>query len=170
MLINNAHEPVGVDWTNVTTEQFTRQLSNAAAYFTLSREFRNHVVSRDVAGSIILLGSMYGQVALYLQAYEGIGAASPVACRALKGGIIHMARDLAVYWTNDRIRVNVLSPGPFPAEHISPELKRRLCERSPVGRMGLPHDVKGPAVFLASDAVSYVTGHNLVVDGGWTAW
>jgi gluconate 5-dehydrogenase len=120
--------------------------------------------------SVIMLGSMYGLVGSYPDAYEGIGPASPAAYHALKGGIIHLTRHLAVYWAKDRVRVNCLSPGPFPAAHVSKKLIERLEQRSPIGRMGQPSELKGAVVYLASDASSYVTGHNLVVDGGWTAW
>jgi NAD(P)-dependent dehydrogenase (short-subunit alcohol dehydrogenase family) len=81
-----------------------------------------------------------------------------------------MTRHLAVYWAKDRVRVNCLSPGPFPPERISRTLVERLCSKSPMGRMGVPAELKGAVVFLASDASSYMTGQNLVIDGGWTAW
>ena len=171
ILVNNGHEGLANDWTDVSGEQFTRQLANATAYFLLARLFRNHIVARRSSGSIIMLGSMYGLVGSYPTAYEGLCPASPVAYHALKGGIVHMTRHLAVYWAKDRVRVNCLSPGPFPDPARAPkELADRLSTRSPMGRMGLPHEVKGAVVFLASDASSYMTGQNLVVDGGWTAW
>lgn len=106
----------------------------------------------------------------YPEAYEGVCSASPVAYQALKGGIIQMTRHLAVYWARDDVRVNCLSPGPFPAPGTGEELHQRLSQNSPSGRMGLPVELKGPLLLLASDAGSYLTGHNLVVDGGWTAW
>jgi len=81
-----------------------------------------------------------------------------------------MTRHLAVYWARDQVRVNCLSPGPFPPNRISRELVVRLSKKSPMGRMGRPEELKGAVVFLASDASSYMTGQNLVVDGGWTAW
>ena len=81
-----------------------------------------------------------------------------------------MTRHLAVYWAQDHVRVNCLSPGPFPSPQAPEGLAARLCEKSPMRRMGLPHELKGPLLLLASDAGSYLTGHNLVVDGGWTAW
>ncbi len=170
VLVNNGHEGLSADWRTVTGEQFTRQLGNATGYFLLARHLRDHVVARSAPASVILLGSMYGQVGSYPDAYEGICAASPVAYHALKGGIIHMTRHLAVYWAKDRVRVNCLSPGPFPPPRVSSALIERLSAKSPMGRMGQPHELKGAVVFLASDASSYVTGHNLVVDGGWTAW
>ena len=170
VLINNAHDPTPQDWTSITPEQFTRQLANATAYFELSRHFRNHVVERGARGSVIILGSMYGVVGSYPEAYAGICAASPVAYHTLKGGLIHMTRHLAVYWAKDGVRVNCLSPGPFPSPKSSAVMVERLCGKSPMGRMGQPHELKGAVVFLASEASSYLTGQNLLIDGGWTAW
>ena len=103
-------------------------------------------------------------------AYEGVCGASPVSYHTLKGGILQMTRHLAVYWASDNIRVNSLSPGPFPARSAPEGLKERLVEKSPLRRMGLPHELKGALLLLASDAGSYITGHDLVVDGGWTSW
>ena len=170
VLVNNGHEPLTHDWTDVTAEQFSRQLANASGYFHLARAVRNLAVAQGQPASIILLGSMYGQVASYPEAYQGLGPASPAAYHALKGAIIHLTRHLAVYWAPDRVRVNCLSPGPFPAPRVSHELVERLESKSPLGRMGKPYELKGALLLLASDAGSYITGQNLVVDGGWTAW
>lgn len=170
ILINNGHDPLGEDWTTVTAEQFQRQLANVTGYFLLARRLRGHAVANQRSASVILLGSMYGVVGSYPDAYEGICAASPAAYHALKGGIVHLTRHLAVYWAKDGVRVNCLSPGPFPGPKAAAELIERLKTKSPMGRMGSPHELKGAVVFLASDASSYVTGQNLIVDGGWTAW
>jgi NAD(P)-dependent dehydrogenase (short-subunit alcohol dehydrogenase family) len=169
ILVNNGHEPVTADLTTCTAEQFTRQLANATGYFELARLLRNHVVERKASASVIMLGSMYGTVGSYPDAYEGM-MASPVAYHTLKGGILQMTRHLAVYWASDRVRVNSLSPGPFPAATASPKMVQRLCSKSPMQRMGQPYELKGAVVFLASDASSYMTGQNLVIDGGWTSW
>jgi gluconate 5-dehydrogenase len=170
ILVNNGHEPTAADWRTTTADQFTRQLANATGYFLLARHTRDLAVGRGAAASIVMLGSMYGLVGSYPQAYEGLTPASPAAYHALKGGIVQLTRHLAVYWARDGVRVNALSPGPFPQPAVSPELVARLEQRVPLGRMGQPHELKGAVVFLASRASSYVTGHNLVVDGGWTAW
>ena len=170
ILVNNGHAAEPADWTDITPEHFTRQLSNATGYFILSRLMRNHIVERRASGSIILLGSMYGLVGSYPDAYADICAASPVAYHALKGGIVHMTRHLAVYWAKDNVRVNCLCPGPFPPPRISRDLVDRLCQKSPMGRMGVASELKGAVIFLASEASSYMTGQNLVIDGGWTAW
>ncbi|MCS7466555.1 SDR family oxidoreductase [Stieleria sp. ICT_E10.1] len=170
ILINNGHAADGHDWTDVSAGQFQQVLANATGWFLLSRQFHDHVVHRNASGCIVNIGSMYGQVGSYPDAYEGICAASPVSYHTLKGGIIHMTRHLAVYWAKDKVRVNCLSPGPFPGPGVSQALVERLNAKSPMGRMGLPHELKGALLLLASDAGSYITGQNLTVDGGWTAW
>jgi NAD(P)-dependent dehydrogenase (short-subunit alcohol dehydrogenase family) len=170
ILVKNGHEALAADWTTVTAEEFTRQLGNASGYFAISKRLRDHAAERRAAASIILLGSMYGVVGSYPDAYEGICAASPVAYHALKGAIVQMTRHLAVYWAKDGVRVNCLSPGPFPSAKAAPEMVARLRDKCPLGRMGSPQELKGAIVFLASDASSYMTGQNLIIDGGWTAW
>jgi len=170
VLVNNGHEAQPADWRSVTGAQFTRQLANATGYFLLARHVRDAAVAAKRGASIVLLGSMYGVVGSYPEAYEGICNASPAAYHALKGGIVHLTRHLAIYWARDGVRVNCLSPGPFPSEKAPKSMVARLKKKSPMARMGMPHELKGAIVFLASDASSYVTGQNLVIDGGWTAW
>jgi gluconate 5-dehydrogenase len=168
VLVNNAHETLANDWTDVTGEQFTRQLANATGYFLLARAVRNHAVACGVAASVIMLGSMYGVTGSYPQAFAG-RRASAAAYHALKGAVVQLTRHLAVYWADDRVRVNCLSPGSFPKLDIPPE-QLKPSPWNPMHRIGQPWELKGAVVFLASDASSYVTGHNLLVDGGWTAW
>lgn len=170
ILVNNGHEAEPNDWTTVTPEQFTRHLGNAAGYFHLARHVRNHAVERSSPASIVMLGSMYGLVASYPDAYADVCTASPVAYHTLKGGILQMTRHLAAYWAADGVRVNCLSPGPFPSEKAPAAMVERLGTKLPMKRMGRPHELKGAIVFLSSDASSFVTGQNLVIDGGWTAW
>ena len=170
VLINNGHEACADDWTTVTAEGFTRQLANATGDFLLARRLRDHAVARGAPASVVLLGSMYGQVGSYPDVYDGISGASPAAYHALKGGILHLTRHLAVYWARDRVRVNCLCPGPFPGDRAPAGLVDRLRTKLPMSRMGSPHELKGATVFLASDASSFVTGQALTIDGGWTAW
>jgi len=171
VLVNNGLHAIGKDLTDISFEEFLKHQANTAGYFELARLLRNYLVERSAPGSVINLGSMYGQVASYPDAYEGLCAASPVAYHAHKGGTIQITRHLAIYWAKDRVRVNCISPGPFPnAGKVSEEIISRLCDRSPMNRMGEPWELKGAVVFLASAASSYVTGQNLTVDGGWTAW
>ncbi len=170
ILLNNGQGGAGKDLTDINAEQFQDHFANATGYFILARLLRDYAVDQQRPANIIMLGSMYGMVASYPDAYEGICPASSVGYHALKGGVIHMARHLAVYWAKDKVRVNCLSPGPFPGERAPGDMVERLLTKSPMGRMGLPHELKGAALFLASDASSYITGQNIVVDGGWTAW
>lgn len=170
VLVNNGQQGHAMDLTNVTAAAFDQDLRNATGYFLLARRLRDHVVGRKASGSIVMIGSMYGVVGSYPDAYEGVCVASPVQYHALKGGIIHMTRHLAVYWARDNVRVNCLSPGPFPSEKAPAEMVARLTTKSPMKRMGQPHELKGPLLLLTSDAGSYITGQNLLVDGGWTAW
>ena len=170
ILINNATEPGKGDWREVDHEAFSRQLDNATGYFHLSRLTRSHAVEKKRPASIILVGSTYGMVGPYPKDFEGIRHATAPAYHALKGGIINLTRYLAVSWAPDNIRVNCLSPGPFPKPDFPDELRERYHKRVPMGRMGSPHELKGAVVLLASEAGSYITGANLIVDGGWTAW
>ncbi len=171
ILVNNGHAAIAEDWTTVTHEQFTRQLANVSGYFVLARKVRDLAAEHLTPASIIMLGSMYGLVGSYPEAYAGLCAASPVAYHALKGGIVQMTRHLAAYWAPDQVRVNCLCPGPFPDPSRVPSgLIERLERHVPMGRMGRPPELKGIVLFLASDASSYMTGQALVVDGGWTAW
>lgn len=170
VLINNGQQGHALDLTNVTAEAFSKDLQNATGYFLLARRFHDHVVGRKAQGTVVMIGSMYGVVGSYPDAYEGVCVASPVQYHTLKGGIVHMTRHLASYWAKDGVRVNCLSPGPFPSEKAPQAMVERLKKKNPMGRMGVPHELKGPLLLLVSDAGSYITGQNLLVDGGWTAW
>ena len=171
VLINNGLDAEGKDLTEISFDEFARHQSNNAGYFTLARLLHDHAVGRGAPASIVNLGSMYGQVGSYPDAYAGVCSSSPVAYHCLKGGTIHMTRHLAVYWAKDRVRVNCLSPGAFPNSSSAPQVMvGRLEAKCPMGRMGDPSELKGIIVFLASDASSYMTGQNVTIDGGWTAW
>lgn len=170
ILVNNGHAALAADWTTVSGQQVQQQLAHAAGYFLLARAVRNLAVELGRPASIIMLGSMYGVVGSYPEVYTGICPASPAPYHLLKGGIIQLTRHLAVYWAPDNVRVNCLSPGPFPGPQAPAALVERLRAKSPMGRVGRPDELKGAIVFLASDASSYMTGQNLLIDGGWTAW
>jgi gluconate 5-dehydrogenase len=171
ILVDNGLEALGKDLTTISFEEFARHQMNNAGYFELARLTRDQAVDRGAPANIIMIGSMYGMVGSYPDAYEGVAAASPVAYHALKGGTIHLTRHLAVYWAKDNVRVNCLSPGPFPIDGKANEaMVSRLSDKSPMKRIGRPYELKGALLLLASDAGSYITGQNITVDGGWTAW
>ena len=119
-------------------------------------------------GSIINLGSIYGIVAPDPALYTGTSMGSPAAYAASKGGLLQLTRWLATMLA-PRIRVNAISPG--GVWRSQPDAFRTRYEaRTPLGRMAREEDLAGAVAFLASDLSAYVTGQNLVVDGGFTAW
>ena len=174
VLVNNAYGGTAPDIDDATAEDFNQAYHvGVTAYFLLAREIMRHLRERQAPGSIINISSMYGVVASYPSAYEELEVNSPPNYHALKGGVVHLTRHLAAYWAKYNIRVNAIAPGPFPKPSVRdgiPGFIPRLEEKVPLGRMGRPEELKGVVVLLASDAGSYITGQNLLVDGGWTAW
>jgi len=158
----------------VTADDFAAALRIGVTAYFLASQHAARYMRQTGGGSIINMGSMYGLVASYPQAYEGLKLrGQPAYYQAGKAAVLQLTRHLAVYWAHDRIRVNSISPGPFPTpqvQHDHPELIRRLEAKVPMSRIGKNWELKGAIVFCASEASSYMTGHNLVIDGGWTAW
>jgi len=119
-------------------------------------------------GCIINVGSIYGLVGPDNRLYEGTELGNPAAYSASKGGLLQFTRWLATVLAPD-IRVNSITPGGVWRNQPE-EFRRRYEERTPLRRMATEEDLKGAVAYLASDLSAYVTGQNLVVDGGWTAW
>lgn len=126
--------------------------------------------SRD--GAIINIASIAGLVGRDRRMYANGGVEQqPIDYAAAKAGVIGLSRDLAAAWAPYGIRVNSISPGGFGPRRLPATFVDEYADRTPLGRMGADgFDIKGAALFLASNASSYVTGHNLVVDGGFSAW
>jgi NAD(P)-dependent dehydrogenase (short-subunit alcohol dehydrogenase family) len=100
--------------------------------------------------------------------YEGYGGTSPAAYAAIKGGLINLTRYLASYFGKYNVRVNCVSPGGIK-ENQHPSFIERYESKSPLKRMANPEEMAPAIMFLLSEDASYITGHNLMVDGGWTA-
>ena len=142
------------------------------------------IMVKQQMGSIINIASHYGIVGNDQRIYEGSNlhevyikdnpnikrVYSHGVYNAAKGGLINFTRYLAAYYGKDNIRVNCISPGGIYQKDENDPFVKKYSERTPLGRKARPDEINGAVIFLASDASTYVTGHNLVVDGGWTAW
>lgn len=157
-----------VPFANQTVEAWDAALRvNLTSAFVLVHEARE-LLATSGRGSVILFASIYGVVGPVPAIYHDTPMANPVGYGVSKGGVLQLVRYLATTLA-PRVRVNAISPG--GVERGQPETFRtRYAARTPLARMATEEDVKGAVAYLASDLSAYVTGHNLVVDGGWTAW
>ncbi len=171
VLVNSTYLSSDKSVEDLTWQEFDSAMHvNLTGTFMLAREAAN---AMRQGGNIVLFGSMYGLVAPTLRNYPPPMNPNPIEYGVAKAGIVQMTRYLAVYWASRNIRVNCISPGPFPHERTQrehPDFMQGLASSVPLGRIGNQWEVAGAVAFLASDEASYITGQNLSVDGGWTAW
>ncbi|MDB5235822.1 MAG: gluconate 5-dehydrogenase [Hymenobacter sp.] len=171
VLVNNAVYSAGQQPDALTDEQFARGLDGSAgsAYRCL-REILPYL-RENGGGKIINVASMYGIVAPDFTAYdEHPQFLNPPHYGAAKAAVIQLTKYFASYLGAENIQVNCVSPGAFPSASVQVEsgFVAELEQRIPLGRIGRPQDLAGAFVFLSAAASDFVTGHNLVVDGGWT--
>lgn len=123
-------------------------------------------------GNIINVASMYGMVAPNMEIYGNSGQNNPANYGAGKAAVIQLTRYIASVYGKAGIRANAISPGPFPNHEVqkNENFIEELSRKNPLGRIGLPADLQGIVIYLASEASRYTTGQNIAVDGGWTAW
>lgn len=157
----------------LTTEDFNRTVTNALTpAFEFCRRLAIPMAARG-RGSIVIFSSMYGLVSPDPKIYEAPLITNPIDYGTTKAGLIQMMRYLAVHYGPRGVRFNCIAPGPFPNPNVQrdqPAFIGRLGAKTALGRIGQPAEISGPTLFLLSDAASYVTGHCLTVDGGWTTW
>ena len=167
ILVNNAVSRPMKGWDD-PAENFDQSMrTNATGIFLLTRAFGRAMCERG-KGSIINIASIQGIVGPDLTLYEEVGWDIPPDYFFHKGGMIQLTRFAAAKLGPRGVRVNCISPGGFYNQQDERFVKR-YCDRTFLGRMANQTDLKGAVVFLASDASGYVTGANLVVDGGYTA-
>ncbi len=147
---------------------------NLDGMFCVAQAIGARMLAQATGGSIVQIASIYGLLAPDQRIYEGseyLGAplSTPAVYTASKAGVIGLTRHLATCWGDRGIRVNTLTPGGVQSGQ-NQTFQSRYAARIPLGRMAERDDLVGALVYLASDASRYVTGHNLVVDGGLSAW
>ena len=145
---------------------------NVLGLFLVAQVFGSCMVNAG-RGSIINIGSLYTGVAPDMRFYDHLPGENPFlkppAYGASKAAVVNLTKYLATHWAAYGVRVNTLSPGGVLGKQDE-EFKRKFCDRVPLGRMATHSDLRGPLIFLASSASSYITGIELKVDGGYTAW
>lgn len=170
-LVNNAY-PRTSDWgakfEAIDPDSWRRNVDiQMNSYFVFCQKALKQMAVQK-CGSIVNIASIYGVVGNDFTLYEEFGGTSPAAYSAIKGGIINLTRYLSSYYGRKGIRVNCVSPGGiFDNQH--PSFIARYEAKVPMGRLGNPDDIAPAVSFLLSDEAKYITGHNLIVDGGWTA-
>jgi NAD(P)-dependent dehydrogenase (short-subunit alcohol dehydrogenase family) len=165
ILVNNAGINVRKPVLELSIEEYARVLdTNLKGYFLCARAAGRGMVERG-SGKVINVSSIMGHVALPNQA----------AYASSKGAIEQLTKVLALEWALAGVQVNAIGPTYFETELTrplfdDPERNAFITGRTPMGRWGQPHELAGAVIFLASQASDYITGHTLMVDGGWTAW
>jgi len=170
-LINNAY-PRTTDWgtpfEDIKPESWRKNIDwQLNSYFLITQQVLKKMKTQQ-NGSIINIASIYGVVGNDFGIYEGTTIIPPAAYSAIKGGLINFTRYLASLYGKWGIRINSLSPGGI-FDHQDPIFVKAYEAKVPLKRMGTPGDIAPAASFLLSDEAGYITGHNLIIDGGWTS-
>lgn len=167
-LINNAALQITNSYEKMSISDFRKSIDiNLNAAYICIKAVTRYMMEVKM-GNIINIGSMYGVVSADPNMYGNSGLNSPDAYAASKGGLIHLTKYLAVNLAKYNIRVNAISPaGIF--NNQPEEFLEKYLPKVPMGRMMNREELVGPLVFLLSEASSYMTGHNLIVDGGFTS-
>lgn len=174
VLINNAIFPEGPKERSLGFENFSLSVWNKVISVNLTGVFLccqeiGKMMVKQKSGNIINISSIYGLTGADQRIYGKSKLNSSPAYAVTKSGILNFTRYLASYWHDKGIRVNTLSLGGVENHQDSTFIKN-YSYKTMLGKMAKADDYSGPILFLASDASSYMTGSNLIVDGGWTAW
>lgn len=171
--VNNAYSGPAGKLLEVTRAEAESSLSNGFTNCLMATQAAARRMIPHGRGSIVNIASMYGLVSPQPEAYRGSPEFhNPPAYGAAKAALLQFTRYAACHLAPHALRVNAVSPGPFPSPEVQKNsaFVRELNARVPLGRIGRPEELVGAVIFFLADASSFVTGANLVVDGGWTAW
>ncbi len=170
-LVNNAY-PRTKDWgakfEEIKPSSWRQNVDmQMTSYFVFSQKVLKQMLINNNYGAIVNIASIYGVVGNDFSLYEDYNGTSPAAYSAIKGGIINFTRYLASYYGKKGIRINCVSPGGiFDNQH--PSFVQKYEKKVPLGRLGKPDDIAPVVSFLLSEEAKYITGQNIIVDGGWT--
>jgi len=172
VLVNNASGNQRVSLERIDKGAWLNGLDGSLNhYFTCSMEASKYMIAAK-KGVIINNASIWSVVAPNKEMYLDLNNEPSLFVSAAKGAIVQMTKHLATFWAQHNIRANAFSPGWFPKRRgpDRPDYMHEITSRIPMKRIGAPSEVVGVVIFLASDASSYITGQNIVVDGGYTLW
>ncbi len=171
ILINNAWSGNKNTFESISMDDWKYDIDVClnGVFYTVKQAFP---YLKDTKGVIVNIASMYGHVAPDYRMYMGNDHANPPSYGAAKAGVIQLTKYLASFLSPHGIRVNAISPGPFPFSDAlkNEEFVGSLKAKTMLDRVGSPEELKGIIALLCSDASSYMTGQNICVDGGWAAW
>ena len=172
ILVNNASRSAANVFHEMKMEEWNAGIDGSVSgVFRVTKEILPIMV-KNGGGSIINIASMYGVVSPNPSIYGDTGFDNPINYGVGKAGIIQFTKYIACHYGEKGIRINAISPGPFPSKKVQENkwFIEQLSKKNPMKRIGRPEELQGVIVFLASNASSYITGQNISVDGGWTAW
>ncbi|MNO69724.1 3-oxoacyl-[acyl-carrier-protein] reductase FabG [compost metagenome] len=172
ILINNANFSSPGKIETIPDEDWIKGIDGTInSVYRCTKAMLPHML-KNRKGNIINIASMYGVVSPNPDIYGSSGQNNPANYGAGKAAVIQFTKYLACHYGTRGIRANSVSPGPFPNPKVqeNEEFINQLGRKTALGRIGHPDELKGVLVMLASDASSYLTGQNICVDGGWTAW
>jgi len=169
-LVNNAYprtEDWGYKFEKISIDSWKSNIDmQLNSVFVFCQKVLPHMVLNK-KGSIVNIGSIYGSVGPDFNVYNNTDLTMPAAYSAIKGGVINFTRYLSSYYGKNKIRVNCVSPGGI-FNNQPKEFVKNYENKVPMKRMGTPEDISPAVSFLLSDDSSYITGQNLIIDGGWT--
>jgi NAD(P)-dependent dehydrogenase (short-subunit alcohol dehydrogenase family) len=169
ILFNNGLARHGGDLRHTTGADLDASLQVNATGLILACQMFSELMQERRSGSIVNICSIYGVVAPDFALYQGMRLGTRIDYAFIKGGMLSLTRYLACYLAPFGVRVNSLSPGAIQTPDLPESFVSSYSRRVPLGRLAQAWEMQGAALFLASEASTYVTGQNIIVDGGWTA-